>query len=53
MAKLFIPGPTSVSDEILKAQSKAMIGHRGQECADLMARIQPNRESRVYYRILW
>jgi predicted phosphoserine aminotransferase len=42
MAKLFIPGPTSVSDDILKAQSKAMIGHRGQECADLIGRIQAN-----------
>lgn len=41
MAKLFIPGPTTVSDEVLQAQSKAMIGHRGQECADLVARIQP------------
>ncbi len=41
MPKLFIPGPTNVSDEVLKAQAKAIIGHRGQALADLMARIQP------------
>jgi predicted phosphoserine aminotransferase len=41
MAKLFIHGPTTVSDEVLQAQAKAVIGHRSQECADLIARIQP------------
>jgi predicted phosphoserine aminotransferase len=41
MPKLFIPGPTNVSDEVLQAQSKDLIGHRSQAFADLMGRIQP------------
>lgn len=41
MANLFIPGPTDVHPEVLKAQSRPMIGHRSQACADLIARTQP------------
>jgi predicted phosphoserine aminotransferase len=41
MPKLFIPGPTNVADEVLEAQTKAVIGHRSQALADLMGRIQP------------
>ena len=33
--KLFIPGPTHVRDEILKAQTTPMIGHRTPEYAEL------------------
>ncbi|MEJ2748516.1 MAG: alanine--glyoxylate aminotransferase family protein [Anaerolineae bacterium] len=39
--KLFIPGPTEVSPDILDAQGQWMIGHRMPECADLIGRIQP------------
>jgi predicted phosphoserine aminotransferase len=54
MAHLFIPGPTDVHSDVLSAQNKTMIGHRGQDFDDLFARIQPKlREifftnSRVY-----
>ncbi|MEO0051539.1 MAG: alanine--glyoxylate aminotransferase family protein [candidate division WOR-3 bacterium] len=33
--KLFIPGPTEVREEILKAQAQWMIGHRSKEFGDL------------------
>ncbi|MCG3226813.1 MAG: alanine--glyoxylate aminotransferase family protein [Candidatus Heimdallarchaeota archaeon] len=33
--KLFIPGPTEVDEEVLKAQAKYMIGHRSQDFTDL------------------
>ncbi len=33
--KLFIPGPTEVREEVLKAQSKWMIGHRTKEFGEL------------------
>ena len=54
MSHLFIPGPTDVHPDVLSAQNKTMIGHRGQDFDDLFARIQPKlREiffthSRVY-----
>lgn len=41
MPKLFIPGPTNVDPHVAAAQSKTMIGHRGQAFVDLMAGIQP------------
>jgi len=40
MAKLFIPGPTDVSPEILRAQDQPMIGHRSQAFSDLFEHIQ-------------
>ena len=52
--KLFLPGPTEVSEEILQAQTTAMIGHRMPESLELYGRIQPKlrqvflTESRVY-----
>jgi len=52
--KLFLPGPTEVSADILEAQTTAMIGHRMPECIELYGRIQPKlrqvfrTESRVY-----
>ena len=39
--KLYIPGPTEVRPEILDAQTEWMVGHRMQECVDLIGRIQP------------
>lgn len=39
--RLFLPGPTAVSDEVLAAQADRLIGHRGPEIAELMASIQP------------
>lgn len=39
--KLFIPGPTEVTREILDAQGGWMFGHRMAECTDLIGRIQP------------
>jgi predicted phosphoserine aminotransferase len=41
MARLFIPGPTDVVPETLAAQTRPMVGHRSQACADLFARVQP------------
>ena len=41
MARLFIPGPTDVVPETLAAQTRPMVGHRSQACADLFARAQP------------
>lgn len=37
--KLFIPGPTEVGPEVLKALSTPQIGHRGKEFEDLYARV--------------
>ncbi len=36
--KLFVPGPTEVREEILKAQAQWMIGHRSKEFGDLNRR---------------
>ena len=54
MTKLFIPGPTNVDPDVLKAQARPMVGHRTQEFRDLYSRIQPQlkqvfqTEGRVY-----
>ncbi len=54
MTKLFIPGPTNVDPDVLKAQARPMVGHRSQEFRDLYSRIQPQlkqvfqTEGRVY-----
>ena len=39
--KLFIPGPTHVTDEILDAMAKPQIGHRTPEISDLIKDIVP------------
>lgn len=39
--RFFLPGPTEVRPEILRAMMKPMIGHRVREMEDLMSRIQP------------
>jgi predicted phosphoserine aminotransferase len=40
MARLFIPGPTDVAQETLAAQTRPMIGHRGQDSEALFASLQ-------------
>ncbi|MEM0161259.1 MAG: alanine--glyoxylate aminotransferase family protein [Thermoplasmata archaeon] len=40
--KLFIPGPTEVSEDVLKILSKPIIGHRSKEMSDLYERIHDN-----------
>src|SRR5690606_33391076 len=39
--RFFLPGPTEVLPEVLEAQVGPMIGHRGPDLQQLMARIQP------------
>lgn len=52
--RLYIPGPTEVRREILEAQSRWMIGHRGSDFETLFARVQGKlrqlfyTQSRVY-----
>jgi aspartate aminotransferase-like enzyme len=40
--KFFLPGPTEVHPDILAAQLRPMIGHRGKGMEELMAAIQPS-----------
>jgi predicted phosphoserine aminotransferase len=37
----FLPGPTEVTDDVLAAQTRPMIGHRGKGMEELLGRIQP------------
>ncbi|MFC2015809.1 pyridoxal-phosphate-dependent aminotransferase family protein [Chloroflexota bacterium] len=46
--KLFIPGPTHVRDEILRAQAAPMIGHRAKEYSDLQAEVTPKLQELLY-----
>lgn len=39
--RFFLPGPTEVRAEILEAQLRPMIGHRGKPMEQLMAEMQP------------
>lgn len=39
--RFFLPGPTEVRPEILEAQLRPMIGHRGKGMEELIAQIQP------------
>ncbi len=36
----FLPGPTEVHPDVLAAQTKPMIGHRGRAIEELLARLQ-------------
>lgn len=38
----FLPGPTEVLDDVLAAQTRPMIGHRGKGMEELLARMQPS-----------
>lgn len=40
-ARLFLPGPTEVREEVLAAQARRLVGHRSPEIESLMASIQP------------
>ena len=52
--RLFLPGPTAVADEVLEAQTRRLIGHRGPEISELLESIQTRlrqvfqTEHRVY-----
>lgn len=39
--RFFLPGPTEVRHDVLYAMTQQMIGHRGKDVEDLMARIAP------------
>jgi len=39
--KYFLPGPTEVRPDVLRAMDRPVIGHRGTEMEALMARVQP------------
>ncbi|HUP19193.1 MAG TPA: alanine--glyoxylate aminotransferase family protein [Gemmatimonadota bacterium] len=39
--RLFLPGPTEVSDDVLRAQTRRLIGHRGPAISEILDRIQP------------
>lgn len=39
--RFFLPGPTEVTEEVLAAQTRPMIGHRGKGMEELLAGIQP------------
>ncbi len=39
--RFFLPGPTEVHPDVLQAQTKAMIGHRGPHITELMQSIEP------------
>ena len=46
--KLFIPGPTHVSDEILKAFNTPQIGHRTPEISELISEIVRGVQDLLY-----
>lgn len=39
--RFFLPGPTEVLPEILAAQARPMIGHRGKSMEQLIAHLMP------------
>lgn len=39
--RFFLPGPTEVRPEVLAAQARAMIGHRGSAIQELIAELEP------------
>ena len=43
--RFFLPGPTEVRPEVLEAQVRPMIGHRGPVTQDLIGRLQPSLQS--------
>ncbi|MBN1922444.1 MAG: alanine--glyoxylate aminotransferase family protein [Anaerolineae bacterium] len=46
--KLFIPGPTHVREEILRAQTAPMIGHRAKEYSNLQGEVRPKLQQLLY-----
>lgn len=43
--KFFLPGPTEVHPDVLKAQAQPMIGHRGPAIVELMKDIEPGLQN--------
>ncbi|HSJ64950.1 MAG TPA: alanine--glyoxylate aminotransferase family protein [Gemmatimonadaceae bacterium] len=43
--RFFLPGPTEVHPDVLAAQTRPMIGHRGKAMEDLLAGMQPGLRS--------
>lgn len=46
--KLFIPGPSEVRDEVLKATAQPMIGHRSSDFVELYKRVIPKLQQCLY-----
>ena len=46
--KLFIPGPTVVSEEILKEMSLPMIAHRSKKASEIQKRISDNMQKVLF-----
>lgn len=46
--KLFIPGPTIVSEEMLKEMSGPMIGHRSKKASEIQKRISDNMQKVLF-----
>ena len=43
--RFFLPGPTEVHPDVLAAQTRPMIGHRGKAMEELLARLQPGLQA--------
>ena len=43
--RFFLPGPTEVHPDVLAAQTRPMIGHRGKGMEELLARLQPGLQA--------
>lgn len=43
--KFFLPGPTEVRHDVLYAMTQQMIGHRGKDVEDLLARVAPKLQA--------
>ena len=46
--KLFIPGPTVVSEDILKEMCLPMIGHRSKKASEIQKRISDNMQKVLF-----
>lgn len=46
--KLFIPGPTEVSEQALRAMATPMVGHRTKEYSELQGRVVPKLQKMLY-----
>jgi len=46
--RLFIPGPVSVPESVVKAMEKEMIGHRGKEFSEIFAQVKENLQKVLY-----
>ncbi len=46
--KLFIPGPTDVSDDVLEKMAQPLIGHRTKEATEIQKRISENLQKLMF-----